>query len=83
MNNNSLDLRAYSLLLDELRRTCKNELTCEEDIIMMPTHRLEDLLIKKNNSIVILREQLNYVATKIRHIKEESNFHHIKEESNL
>ena len=74
MNTNSLDLRAYSLLLDEERRHLNLEMTTAPcDILTEPTHRLDEHLTRRIRALTILQGNINYVATKIRHIKEENN----------
>ena len=70
----SLDLRAYSLLLDDIRSQV-DDLVHERDFSVAgaPTNRLSEYLETKIKQLTACQSSLLYAATKIRHLKEESN----------
>jgi hypothetical protein len=72
--NEIFDLRAYNLLLADVRVRIGHSWTAPEfDVHSTPTHRLDELLSLQINDLQYLLNEVRYVATKIRHLKELSN----------
>jgi hypothetical protein len=72
MTNNDLDLRAYSMLLEDIRVRIGKAWTAPEfDVHSTPTHRLDELLTLQIKVLDSLQLQLNYAALKIKHLKED------------
>jgi hypothetical protein len=74
VNTNSLDIQAYSFLLDSKRKVAA-DLVCDAAFnpIIEPTHRVEEFLTRRATQLLEVKDQIHYVATKLAHLKEESN----------
>jgi hypothetical protein len=70
--SNAFDLRAYDLLLDDTRKQL-NELLKPPlfEVMLEPTHRLDEFLSARIKALDALQLRLNYAAMKIKHLKED------------
>ena len=71
MSPQDIDLRAYNLLLEDIRNRLVATLTGTISAKTEPTHRLDEYLSAKIYELGDLQLQLNYTALKLKHLKED------------
>jgi hypothetical protein len=71
MSLQDLDLRAYNLLLEDIRNRLVVALTGTISAKTEPTYHLDEYLSAKIHELSNLQLQLNYTALKLKNLKED------------